>query len=450
MQYQYAAPMRAVVFLVMCTTISAASRLRLEGSSSIQMNEARLMASCADDDPEVVHMEMEPHNFSTVGYALDTPYRALAYLRGVAETCGGRRITTPCRPMLPSYPPLFFCVWTGSPGEEVVLGPLNPTLRQLGEGDDVRETWVVLVCPAPPLSFAKDVTTSTVSLSVRHFNASAISGRAIPWAGVPGGDTVRVPTAGMVFSSCSEIQRIDPVAVDGTYTIAAIPGVSEPRQIYCDMTRMGGGWTLVSVIGSGDDPTFEKRYPNLGLNAAKLASNAEDDFSSVSKAEFNSLFRNGPEAGGSATLKVEVLQRGTLCPLSYQACANSFYLYQKLNGVGTFDAFRAVRDASLWGTRASDYKTCADSSAPCNYDASSHSFASTDGGEMKYWEYYTYTVNGESARVGRHGIPGDMTSGCEWVQYHKYLTRESAGYGTTQAPTYSFCDVANVVKLWIK
>ena len=68
---------------------------------------------------------------------------------------------------------------------------------------------------------------------------------------------------------------------------------------------------------------------------------------------------------------------------------------------------------------------------------------------MQYWEYYTYTVNGETARVGRHGIPGDMSSGCEWCQHHKYLTSSDPGYNVAK-PTYNFCDTNSWVKLWIK
>jgi len=283
-------------------------------------------------------------------------------------------------------------------------------------------------------------------LSIRHLNKTAGVGMAIPWAGISGGDVVNLPP--VTSRSCHAIKKASPHSPDGTYSIQ-ISSDASPISVYCDMQRMGGGWTLAAIMSVGDDPTFEKRYPNNGINPQKLATNVADDFASLTKAEFNTLFRHGPDGGGSATLRLE--RNGTV-PSNQAASSNNNYLYQKLKDVEAFDAFLAVRNAPMWGKRGIDYKVCADSGLPCNYDPDAHTFDSTTGGEMQYWEYYTRVVNGESVNVGRHGIPADMTSGCEWVQYQKFLSPSDPGYGSTQKPTYNFCDseVTSWVKLWVK
>ncbi len=53
---------------------------------------------------------------------------------------------------------------------------------------------------------------------------------------------------------CLSILGADPGADDGVYTIDpdGLAGSIAPFQVYCDMTRAGGGWQLISVVQNGD------------------------------------------------------------------------------------------------------------------------------------------------------------------------------------------------------
>lgn len=54
-------------------------------------------------------------------------------------------------------------------------------------------------------------------------------------------------------TSCAEIHTTRPTATDGAYVIAPM-GVASPYSVVCDMTRGGGGWTL--LLKAGPDATL--------------------------------------------------------------------------------------------------------------------------------------------------------------------------------------------------
>lgn len=75
--------------------------------------------------------------------------------------------------------------------------------------------------------------------------------------------------------SCAELHTLRPNLADGVYTIAPT-GVATPFSVYCDMTRDGGGWTLVLKADGAATLGYTSAYwtdANL-LNQTDLALNA--------------------------------------------------------------------------------------------------------------------------------------------------------------------------------
>ncbi|MEA1938119.1 MAG: fibrinogen-like YCDxxxxGGGW domain-containing protein [Pseudomonadota bacterium] len=94
-------------------------------------------------------------------------------------------------------------------------------------------------------------------------------------------------------TSCLDILKSGDSMGDGIYRIDPEGGKkSKPVDVWCDMTREGGGWTLVARNTTACQRDFERRKNNLwhadNLLIPKKAAPGRIDFKSI-----NSLFQNG-------------------------------------------------------------------------------------------------------------------------------------------------------------
>ena len=121
--------------LVMCAVLELAGV-----GSVIEMNQARISASCEASSPAVEWIEPHRAAFVWDGSALNVT----AWLSGVALEC--QHIQTPCVSSNPSFPALFHCEWVGAGGAHVV-GPLSASRTQVTATGEVSLPY--LVCPLP-------------------------------------------------------------------------------------------------------------------------------------------------------------------------------------------------------------------------------------------------------------------------------------------------------------
>lgn len=191
-------------------TLAAAARLSLEGPTPSEVvfgNDAMLTATCSGQrEPTIVlcHLNGEASMAVTSGHGYPADATANLYLRGVAETCEGLGVSTPCAPVLAAFPALFWCVWAGAV-DEALTGPVKPTVEIAvadgGDGEGRREAWVKMSCPVPSFEEYKRATgfadgavysTMSLTLSARHGSPDAAVGRAVRYAGMSGADRLQL------------------------------------------------------------------------------------------------------------------------------------------------------------------------------------------------------------------------------------------------------------------
>eukprot|EP00039_Didymoeca_costata_P020182 m.340348 g.340348 ORF g.340348 m.340348 type:complete len:811 (-) comp19246_c0_seq1:60-2492(-) len=254
--------------------------------------------------------------------------------------------------------------------------------------------------------------------------------------------------------TCKTIKDEFPQSKDGKYYIK--PNATKPAfPVYCDMTKFGGGWTLVEKVpgrfsyryGEITSLTGERyyggHYPSQGFYPDSLADRGPNpsawwpqDPPSLGEERMNDIYRVFGE---------KTIMRLWRSRSYYQnVCSNHFL--QKFfpaadvhHKADNFNLFHAIRNPDLWDNsnyqlhdnraetsgvkhftihRGSD-RVCYDS-RPKNewswYNPDTHTLASNPSRYMLTWEKRDlYADDGKLVQVSRHGIPGDTFSGCEWI-----------------------------------
>jgi hypothetical protein len=209
---------------------------------------------------------------------------------------------------------------------------------------------------------------------------------------------------------------IDP---DGTGTIAAVP-------LFCDMTRHGGGWTLIGKVGAG-------RFDGMS-NAQYIALYANDI------AHVNPAVLQGAEApeGGQIAFLDKPFTNALYAAVPYKVARIDFtqttasasspsgpYFQRKITSPGTLDFWAAMRDSRLWGTGVSgDGVTGFGTAFKLAYgetvwNEGTHDFAHAGDTHFGWWDSTAITLpSGATFNPSRHmGLicDGHGSLGAGWM-----------------------------------
>jgi trimeric autotransporter adhesin len=118
--------------------------------------------------------------------------------------------------------------------------------------------------------------------AIRGLVTAALAGGLLVAAPVTGGapaaaavDAATIGTAPDVAAgSCWEIKQLRPSAADGAYWLLT-PSMSQPVELYCDMTTDGGGWVLVGKGRDGWTTAYDGQGDPADLRTPTSANLAE-------------------------------------------------------------------------------------------------------------------------------------------------------------------------------
>ena len=216
----------------------------------------------------------------------------LAIFANLPVSCNNLPMSTPCATADETFPELFSCTWTTTTGQTMSFpGRAQPYAETVGTVE--LGVYAGLLCPLPRQADTYDVEygnatlTLTVSHTVTMAGASAPVTSEIPFAGIANGDKVVVDLGPMSspspppsppppsppppispppppMASCDEY-LLAGETTDGMYEIT-VDGTK--LNVYCDMTRDGGGWALGMRRESaylGRDMMFNTYSPGVAM-----------------------------------------------------------------------------------------------------------------------------------------------------------------------------------------
>jgi cysteine-rich repeat protein len=227
-------------------------------------------------------------------------------------------------------------------------------------------------------------------------------------------------------SSCLAILTNGESVGDGAYVIDP-DGAGPLASIttYCDMTRNGGGWTLVGKVGQGLFTSLsDVQYlalvanPTNDVDPAAFLDGNQPGYSSMAffnRANTNALF-------AASTGKVVRIDMAA----NFDTSANAVYFQKKINPPAGWDFWAGLRDARLWNdngaTTGSDVNGFGTqfmlTRTAANYDPATHTVTHSGDGSFGWWDAFTHTLNdGTTLSVSRHGgLLGDgVGTGNAWL-----------------------------------
>jgi cysteine-rich repeat protein len=227
------------------------------------------------------------------------------------------------------------------------------------------------------------------------------------------------------FHSCREILAGGQSKGDGTYIIKPTDSSADTLAVYCDMTRDGGGWTMIGKASAGN-------YTHLTQDEyVALIMNANDHVTPTTLLDptyppYRTMaFLNRPTTnalGASSGHTVRIDYESETVP-----GATGIFFQKRLNVPNDWDLWGAIRDARLWnndGTVTGDHVANfgTDFITGYSYDPVTEAVSNIGGGVLGCWPtspgLTTYALNdGTNFEPCRHGgLIGDgFHSGNAWL-----------------------------------
>jgi LruC domain-containing protein len=240
-------------------------------------------------------------------------------------------------------------------------------------------------------------------------------------------------TEARAVRSCRALQLALPSTPSGAYYIDPdLSGPVAPARLWCDMSRDGGGWTLIAKHATAwrgsltnQQWTNQLANPIAHVNVSDLASNASPDALGV--AWLDRPFTNALWAATEARIVRMDMPQNNCLP------GNVGVFYQRaLNPPNGWDFWAALRDARRWGSGVSGEAVLGHGTSfsmgfsaningnPSIYNAATDTFTQNCPGPLRHWETGTLSLaDGSTLEVSRHGgLIGDgcHTSGCIWYE----------------------------------